>query len=108
MGHDLDAYADLKSERDFAVERRNHFEQLAKTLQTELDALKAAHTWIKTSERMPDNDARKVLVMICGKGSKRVEFADYYYRHWSIGDDGYDLEEYETVTHWMPQPEPPK
>jgi len=83
-------------------------EHKAQQLQAKLDALKAAHAWIKTSERMPDNDARKVLVIICGKGSKRVELADYYSAQWSIGDEGYGLEEYETVTHWQPLPEAPK
>lgn len=83
-------------------------ERTVQSLQSEIDAPRAAHAWVKTSERMPDNDARKVLVIICGKGSKRVELADYYCAQWSIGDEGYGLEEYETVTHWQPLPEPPK
>jgi hypothetical protein len=38
------------------VARKRAFEaeHKAQQLQSELDALKAAHAWIKTSERMPD------------------------------------------------------
>ena len=107
MGHDLDAYADLKSERDFAVERRNHFEQLAKTLQTELDALKAAHTWIKTSERMPELHSSVLGVDHHGD----VELLDFipafrgepYFRYTNGHRDVA-----RSVSAWMPLPEPPK
>ena len=107
MGHDLDAYADLKSERDFAVERRTHFEQLAKTLQTELDALKAAHTWIKTSERMPELHSSVLGVDHHGD----VELLDFipafrgepYFRYTNGHRDVA-----RSVSAWMPLPEPPK
>lgn len=51
---------------DLLVDARNrafNAEQTAKKVQAELDALKAAHAWIKTSERMPENGA-KVLAIV--------------------------------------------
>ena len=91
-------------------ERKRAFEawQKAQQLQAELDKLKAAHAWIKTSERMPDEDTRKIPVVIQSMENKRVEIADYYFGSWSIGDNGNGLEWYESVTHWMPRLEPPK
>ena len=82
-------------------------EQKAQQLQTALEALKAAHTWIKTSDRMPDKDARKIPVVIKNKETRRIEIADYYFGSWSIGDIGNALERYESVTHWMPRLELP-
>ena len=83
-------------------------EKKAQQLQAELDALKAAHGWIKTSERMPQGDVRKIPVVILRNGSNgRVEMADCYFGYWSIGDSGNVLEPHESVTHWM-NLEPPK
>jgi len=78
-------------------------------LRAELAALKAAHAWIKTSERKPeaqDGDCCDVLAVV----SEQVLVLNY------TNDDGVHpwvdefsnlYQDYE-VTHWMPLPEAPK
>ena len=45
-----------------ARKRAFEAEHKAQQLQTELDALKAAHAWIKTSERMPEPEVVVLVV----------------------------------------------
>lgn len=107
MGHDLDAYADLKSERDFERLMRNKFEQLATNLQSELATLKAAHAWIKTSERLSElntpvlgiDERGDIDVLECvptGCGGTEWQYVTGH--HGSVG----------AVTHWMPLPVRPR
>jgi hypothetical protein len=87
-------------------------EQKAQQLQDELDALKAAHTWIKTSERMPEPGV-KVLVLCTDSSIKGEARIAKHYRNddgtieWS--DDSFDSAysdiESKYVVAWMPRPE---
>lgn len=109
MGHDLDAYADLKSERDFERMMRNKFEQLAATLQSELAALKAAHAWIKTSERLPADDARVLALVVDDTGTEQVEIVDFLACVPAfLFADGTESIDDEIVMSWMPLPVRPR
>ncbi len=82
-------------------------EHKAQQLQTELDALKAAHTWIKTSERVPEETC-DVLGIVDGVVTllNYDEFEDDPFVDWSDGTfRGYSVD---AVSHWMPLPEAPK
>jgi len=84
-------------------------EQKAQQLQTELDALKAAHTWIKTSERMPDPEVVVLIISTQDYEDGETCTAKCYisvtgariWEHYCNIDSAY-------VTHWQPLPEPPK
>lgn len=100
-----DHVALVVSERKRAFDAWNKAQQL----QAELDALKAAHAWIKTSERMPDETC-DVLGVVDGV-VMRLDYSDdedaaYPWADWSDGNmRGYSTDE---VSHWMPLPEAPK
>ena len=82
-------------------------EHKAQQLQAELDALKAAHAWIKTSERMPEETC-DVLGVVDGVVTllNYDEFEDDPFVDWSDGKfRGYSVD---AVSHWMPLPEAPK
>ena len=82
-------------------------EQKAQQLQTKLDAMKAAHAWIKTSERMPELHSSVLGVDHHGD----VELLDFipafrgepYFRYTNGHRDVA-----RSVSAWMPLPEPPK
>jgi hypothetical protein len=87
-------------------------EHKAQQLHTELDALKAAHAWIKTSERMPDPGV-KVLILCTDRfiaGEARI--AKYYRTddgtiEWSddsIVSEYSDIDSKHVVA-WMPRPQ---
>ena len=90
-------------------ERKRAFEawQKAQQLQSEIDALKAAHAWINASERLPENGAkvlaivREVMILVYESDTEfpgapwRTENADIVFNKSSI-------------VKWMPLPEPPK
>ena len=69
-------------------------------------------SWIKCSERMPNED---VKVLVYAPRHQRIECAMYIerysqdptsnYRAWDFGE--YDLHPSE-VTHWMPLPDKPE
>ena len=81
-------------------------ERTAQSLQSELDKLKAAHAWIKTSERIPADDARFLAVVADNKGTEQVEIVEFLSRGPAfLFADG---NETKIVTWWMPLPEPPK
>mgnify|MGYP005610012089 FL=1 len=86
--------------RAFEAERK------AQALQTELDSLKAAHAWIKTSERLPADDARVLALVVDGTGTKQIEIVEFLSRgpEFLFADGN----ETKIVTWWMPLPEPPK
>jgi hypothetical protein len=97
-----DHVALVVSERKRALEAW----QKAQALQTELDALKAAHAWIKTSERLPADDARVLALVVDGTGTKQIEIVDFLSRGPAfLFADG---NETKIVTWWMQLPEPPK
>ena len=78
-------------------------------LQTELATLKAAHAWIKTSERTPDvadGDCRDVLAVINGEVMVLNYTKDDSVFPWV--DEHSSLYHDSDVTHWQPLPEPPK
>jgi len=78
-------------------------EHKAQQLQAELDALKAAHAWIKTSEQMPVS--RESVLGIDGYGEvAQVSYSVPYL--WTY--DNSDRRPAGAVTHWMPLPEAPK
>jgi len=84
-------------------------EHKAQQLQAELDALKAAHAWIKTSERKPEaheGDCCDVLAVV----SEQVVVLNYTNDdsvHPWVDEFSSLYQDYE-VTHWMPLPEAPK
>ena len=84
-------------------------EHKAQQLQAELDALKAAHAWIKTSERKPEvqeGDGCDVLAVV----SEQVLVLNYTNddsaHPWV--DEFSGLYQDDEVTHWMPLPEAPQ
>ncbi len=115
---DMNNWAD-KMEHDLAHanERARDAEHKAQALQTELDSLKAAHAWIKTSERMPDPEVVVLVVSTQDYAEGEVCTAKCYtstsgalvWEHYSTetGEAGMDIES-TYVTHWQPLPEPPK
>lgn len=92
-------------------------EREAQALQAELDTLKAAHTWIKTSERMPEAELAVLIVSAEDLPSGEVCTAKCYisvtgalvWEHYDpvTGEAGDDIAAI-NVTHWQPLPEPPK
>ena len=83
----------------------------------ELLKLRAAHAWIKTSERMPDPEVVVLVVSTQDYTEGEVCTAKCYastsgalvWEHYSseTGEAGMDIES-AYVTHWQPLPEPPK
>ena len=94
---------------DLLVDARNrafNAEQNGQQLQAKLDALKAAHTWIKTSERVPEEtcdvlgvvDGVVMLLNYADDEDAAYPWADEYLRVYGTND----------VSHWMPLPEAPR
>ena len=97
-------------------------ERTAQSLQTELDALKTAHAWIKTSERLPpvepgaDLDVLAVVSIRIGETiDKTVTMVLNYCPGYPDEDDQWPWSAEccgvygnDEVTHWMPLPEAPK
>ena len=89
-----------------ARKRAFEAEHKAQQLQTELDALKAAHAWIKPSERTPDEtcdvlgvaDGVVMHLNYSDDEDAAYPWADEYLRVYADKD----------VSHWQPLPEPPK
>jgi hypothetical protein len=91
--------------------RKRAFDAESRTeqLQAELDALKAAHAWIKTSERMPDSaegSCCDVLAIIDGTAVVLNYTPDDAVHPWA--DEFSNIYRADEVTHWQPLPEPPK
>lgn len=97
---------------DLLVDARNrafNAEQTAKKVQAELDVLKAAHVWIKTSERMPDaadGSCCDVLAIIDGTAIVLNYTPDDSVHPWA--DEFSNIYRADEVTHWQPLPEAPK
>jgi len=84
-------------------------EHKAQQLQAELDALKAAHAWIKTSERKPEvqeGDCCDVLAVVSEQVLALNYTNDDSVHPW-VDEFSNLYQDYE-VTHWMPLPEAPK
>ena len=102
-------HADL---RDMLYEERHEHYLLEKELEktrAELDALKAAHAWINTSERMPDaadGSCCDVLAIIDGTAIVLSYTPDDSVHPWA--DEFSNIYRADEVTHWQPLPEPPK
>ena len=89
----------------------------ARQMLPELLKLRAAHAWIKTSERMPDPEVVVLVVSTQDYAEGEVCTAKCYtstsgalvWEHYSseTGEAGMDIESV-YVTHWQPLPEPPK
>ena len=66
--------------------------------------------WISVKERMPDR-AYNVIVCIQDNSSGNRHVGEGYYSHtsreWVLGDIVVSFY-YQTLTHWMPLPKPPK
>lgn len=98
-------------------ERKRAFEawQKAHQLQAELDALKAAHAWIKTSERLPAHGERCLVyadfagTVLCAIG-QYIPYADSDLRPWRIhrGQERFLYAGMASIVGWQPLPEPPK
>ena len=84
-------------------------EHKAQQLQAELAKLKAAHAWIKTSERKPEaqeGDCCDVLAVVSDQVLVLNYTADDSVHPW-VDEFSNLYRDYE-VTHWMPLPEAPK
>ena len=85
--------------RAYDAEARSH------KLQADLDALKAAHAWIKTSERLPDiaeGSCCDVLALIDGAAIVLTYTPDDDIKPWS--DEFSNLYSIAEVTDWMQIP----
>jgi len=84
-------------------------------LQTELSTLKAAHAWIKTSERMPAHGDRCLVyadfagTVLCAIG-RYIPYGASDLRPWQIqhGQERFLYAGTEAIVGWMPLPEAPK
>lgn len=74
-------------------------------LQSKLDKLKAAHAWIKTSERLPADDARVLALVVDDTGTEQVEIVNFIacIPAWRFDSDDAAIDD-ELVTGWMPLP----
>ncbi len=85
-----------------ARKRAFEAEHKAQQLQTELATLRAAHTWIKTSERLPVLHTSVLGVDGYGEVAHVRHCSDIWVY------DNSDNRAAGEVTYWMPLPEPPK
>ena len=122
MSASEDYEAELFQDRAEACKRAADAEHKAQQLQAELDALKAAHAWIKTSERLPpvepgaDLDVLAVVSIRIGETiDKTVTMVLNYCPGYPDEDDQWPWSAEccgvygnDEVTHWMPLPEAPK
>lgn len=95
-----DHVALVVSERKRALEAW----QKAQQLQAELATLKAAHAWIKTSERAPNMHDTVLGLNRHGE----VEVFVYCGTYWNPTDGHPDATAVKLSPFWMPLPEPPK
>ena len=97
--------AELYQDRNEARKRALEAEHKAQQLQAELDSLKAAHAWIKTSERLPADDARVLALVVDDTGTEQVEIVNFVacIPAWRFDSDDAAIDD-EIVTGWMPLP----
>lgn len=64
----------------------------------------AAHAWIKTSERLPADDARVLALVLDNAGNERTEIVTVWSGPvWRYEDNGLQIDP-EIITGWMPIP----
>ena len=63
--------------------------------------------WISVEERLPEENAEVLCCCKMQKGDVYYTLGVNYRNGWSFDNDPY-AEHDQTVTHWMPLPEPPK
>ena len=81
----------------------------ARQMLPEILKLRAAHAWIRTSERMPDaadGSCCDVLAIIDGTAIVLNYTPDDAVHPWA--DEFSNIYRADDVTHWQPLPEPPK
>jgi len=78
----------------------------ARQMLPELLKLRAAHAWIRTSERMPDETC-DVLGVVDGV-VMRLDYSDDEDAAYPWADDYMRVYANKDVSHWMPLPEAPK
>ena len=89
-----------------ARKRAFEAEHKAQQLQTELDALKAAHAWIKTSEHLPKGPCDALGVVKGALMILRYAPDDDQDHPWL--DEQIGCYPTSHVSHWQPLSEPPK
>ena len=103
---------------DLLVDARNrafNAEQNGQQLQAKLDALKAAHAWIRTSERLPSHGERCLVyadlagTALCAIG-QYIPYSESDVRPWRIhhGQDRFLYAGTASIVGWMPLPEAPR
>ena len=94
----------------------------AAELRKEVARLQAATKWIPVTERLPENDGRYLVrkknfntawfdVLGFAKDGRKVDEYDFereWENVWYRYDSEYGYVTTDSVTHWMPIPEPPK
>jgi len=74
-------------------------------VQAELAVLKAAHAWIKPTDRLPADDARVLALVVDVNGAELIEIVNFIacVPQWRF-DYGNELIDDEIVVGWMPLP----
>ena len=81
---------------------------MQKDLQGYIQQLEAqVPRWIPVEERLPEENAEVLCCCKMQKGDVYYTLGVNYRNGWSFDNDPY-AEHDQTVTHWMPLPEPPK
>lgn len=94
----LEDYKQLKD--DFA-----DLDNRLRTANTEIDRLRSESSWIPCSERMPEAGLSKWVLVSDVDGFVFMATRDLH--NWESFNDGLPID-FETITHWMPRPHPPK
>lgn len=88
-----------------ARKRAHDAQHTARHLHDELATLKAAHAWIKTSERMPADDDRVLALVVDDTGTEQVAIVNFIacVPAWQFDSDDSPIDD-EIVMAWMTIP----